>query len=915
MKRKSIIKQGRRIALAACALMVGMGANVSCTDDVLTGQPSWLGNSIYERLQDDGNYTYVLKLIDDLDMREVLGHTGSKTLFAADDQAYEEWFKSNDWGVKNYSQLTAAQKKMLFNNSMINNAYLIELMSNVSGTPPVEGKAMRRETATSIFDSVYVMRPEEMPRTLAWKNFKARGKSIPIFKDATSAPMIHFLPAYMTYNKITSEDLSILTNGQATSANEAWVNGKKVVERDITCKNGYIQKVSGVIESSPNMADILRQHPEMAKWSELVDRFSAPYYNAEGTREYNRIFNNEDSVFTLRYFSKRSAGEEDLSRLPDGTTMAPAQLTFDPGWNHYMYANTMDYDLHYDAGAMIVPTNEALENWWNNEGRDLQDEYKEWDSIPDATLVKLINVNMLQVFSESVPSKFQYVLNDAKESLGITKDDVIACYMGCNGVIYLVNKVFAPAEYSSVAYPALAHTSTMNVIYWAIENRNFLPYLLSMDSKYALLLPNNEAMKYYLDPASYGSTSSVTSEDGESYAVDAPQQIEFRYDRTKSAAERVQASRYNTTVDENGNITQGVRAQETVSRTVINRMLDDLMDQLIIVIADKSKTLEDYVSEGYSYFKTKGGTLIRVTDNGDGHLAFEGGWQMEKKHKKLVSAAEFNKTNGRSYMLDSQMPLGATKSLYMILKEHPEYKAFLEILENDRCDLLSVKLSNKYNPGSSKLGNKNLRLFDNYNYTVFIPTNESIAQLQAENKLPRPRDLEDFNEADESIVDSLCLANGWYGSQGERAMQNHKDSVQVAVKASLNAIVSDFIRYHVMDRSVAIGMAPEANMSGNDYESMKRNPVTGRFFPLTVDFDQTHISIKDVMGNIRQVVKTEGLYNNICREYWFNGTGNTAQLFMGSDAVIHMIDQPLFYENMRDWREVVKEYLVNNKLM
>jgi hypothetical protein len=487
--------------------------------------------------------------------------------------------------------------------------------------------------------------------------------------------------------------------------------------------------------------------------------------------------------------------------------------------------------------------------------------------------------------------------------------------MGCNGVIYLVNKVFAPAEYSSVAYPALAHTSTMNVIYWAIENRNFLPYLLSMDSKYALLLPNNEAMKYYLDPASYGSTSSVTSEDGESYAVDAPQQIEFRYDRTKSAAERVQASRYNTTVDENGNITQGVRAQETVSRTVINRMLDDLMDQLIIVIADKSKTLEDYVSEGYSYFKTKGGTLIRVTDNGDGHLAFEGGWQMEKKHKKLVSAAEFNKTNGRSYMLDSQMPLGATKSLYMILKEHPEYKAFLEILENDRCDLLSVKLSNKYNPGSSKLGNKNLRLFDNYNYTVFIPTNESIAQLQAENKLPRPRDLEDFNEADESIVDSLCLANGWYGSQGERAMQNHKDSVQVAVKASLNAIVSDFIRYHVMDRSVAIGMAPEANMSGNDYESMKRNPVTGRFFPLTVDFDQTHISIKDVMGNIRQVVKTEGLYNNICREYWFNGTGNTAQLFMGSDAVIHMIDQPLFYENMRDWREVVKEYLVNNKLM
>ncbi len=915
MKRKSIIKEGRRVALAACALLVGVGANMSCTDDVLTGQPSWLGNSIYERLQDEGNYTYVLKLIDDLDMREVLGHTGSKTLFAADDQAYEEWFRTNAWGVRNYAQLSTAQKKMLLNNSMINNAYLIELMSNVSGTPPVEGKAMRRETASSIYDSVYVMKPEEMPRTKAWQNFKGRNKSIPIFKDATAAPMIHFLPAYMNYNKITSEDLSILTNGQATSANEAWVNGKKVLERDITCKNGYIQKVSGVIESSPNMADILRQHAQMSKWSELVDRFSAPYYNAAGTREYNRIFNNEDSVFTLRYFSKRSVGGNENTRLPDGTTMASATLSFDPGWNHYMYANTMDYDLHYDAGAMIVPTNEALEAWWNNEGRDLQDEYKEWDSIPDATLAKLINVNMLPVFSESVPSKFEYVLNDAKEKLGITKEDVDSCFMGCNGVVYLVNKVFTPAEYASVAYPALAHTSTMNTLYWVIEYRNFLPYLLSMDSKYALLLPNNDAMKMYLDPSSYGGTSQVVSEEGETSVVEAPQQIEFRYDRTKSSAERVQASRYNTTVDADGNITQGVRAQEVVARTVINRMLDDMMDQLIIVIADKNKTLEDYVSEGYSLFKTKGGTLLRVTDNGDGTLAFEGGWQMEHNHKKLVSQEVFNKTNGRSYLLGDQMPLGATKSLYMTLREHPEYRGFLDILENDRCDLLSVKLNNKYTPGNSKLGNKNMRLFDNYNYTVFVPSTDAITKLQEEYKLPTSRELEDLNEAGESIVDSLCLANEWYGRDGENATQNHKDSVQVAVKACLNSIVSDFIRYHVMDRSVAIGMAPDATMTGNHYESMKRNPETGRFFALTVDYDQNDVTVTDVMGNTRHVVKTEGLYNNICREYWFQGSGNAAQLFMGSDAVAHLIDAPLCYQEMKDWRKVVREYLETNKLM
>ena len=206
MKRKLIARQRRNLGVAACGLLMGAWAVQSCSDDVLTGQPTWLGNSIYERLQEDGNYTTLLRLIDDLEQTEVLSHTGSKTLFAANDSAFQQWFGNNSWGVKRYEELTLPKKKLLLNNSMINNAYLIELLSNVSGTPPLEGMCMRRETAVSIYDSVEVIRPEQMPNTAAWKSYKDAGKSLPIFKDGTTAPMIHFLPAYMRYNKITSED-------------------------------------------------------------------------------------------------------------------------------------------------------------------------------------------------------------------------------------------------------------------------------------------------------------------------------------------------------------------------------------------------------------------------------------------------------------------------------------------------------------------------------------------------------------------------------------------------------------------------------------------------------------------------------------------------------------------------------------
>lgn len=880
MKLRSIARQGRAVAVVTCCLLMGSWTVQSCKDEyTLTGQPSWLGNSIYERLQEDGNYTTLLRLVDDLEQTEVLSHSGSKTLFAANDSAFQAWFGNNKWGVKNYSQLSTAQKKMLLNNTMINNPYLIELLSNVSGTPPLEGMCMRRETATTIYDSVEIISPDKMPATAVWQRFRDQRKSIPILKDATTPPMIHFLPKFMEYYNINSEDLAVLTNHQATSANEAWVNSRKVLERDITCKNGYIQRIDGVIEPMTNMAEVLRQHPQLSKWSELIDRFSAPYYNATATSEYNRLFNNEDSVYTMRYFSKRSAGGTALTETPDGE-VAAALLTFDPGWNQYMYSNTMGYDLHYDAGAMIAPTNEALETWWNNEGKDLQMEYGSWENVPNATLAKLLNVNMLPTFTEAVPSKFERVLNDAKESLGIEARYVDSCFMACNGVVYMVNKVFSPAEYASVAYPALAHQSTMNVIYWAIDQLNFLPYLLSMDSRYSLLLPTNEALLWYLDPATYGGIDRLSG-------MEAPTALEFYYDASKPTTERVQARRFNTTVDTDGNITKGVRTQATVDRSVIDDRLKRLMDDLIIV---------GDVEDGHEYYKTKGGSLIHVSHTTDGRIAFSGGWQKEHNEKPLpVETNEiYPKDNGKSYQLNNEVPMGTQKSIYLTLKGNEAFSEFLALIDNDGANLLGTKLNNEYNAGLTAQGSKNLTLLDNYNYTIYVPTNESIRDLINRGLLPTWDDYEAMEN--EGFADEAAV-----------------DSAQQIIKN----IIVNFIRYHVQDHSVAINMAPELYDEDpetgvktpsyvNIFESMKRNYETGRFFGLESDNSNGQLTVKDVMGNVRHVTKQEGLYNNICREYWFNGSGNTARIFMASDAVIHQIDAPLFYEEMTPWREQIK---------
>lgn len=842
-----------------CIVFLAMGMVVaqvlqSCSDSELEGQPSWLGNSIYEHLQEEGDFQTILRLIDDLDYTGVLSKTGSKTLFAADDEAFSKWFQTNGWGVRSYEQLSMAQKKLLLNSAMINSPYLVELLSNVEAEPdPLEGQCMRRQSSLSVYDSVARCYPAEMPATRYWNVHRSKREGIVLLKDNTSQPMIHLLPRFMSYNNITDDDVRILTNGASSSASEAWVDGQRISERDITCKNGYIQRMEGVPTSMDNMAQIIRRHQNMSQWSTLLDRFCAPYYDATATADYNRLNGTQDSVFVLHYFSSQNKQERD--QAPDGQ-IVEAQLSFDPGWNQYMYTNTQNKDLHYDCGAMLVPTNAALDNWWNTDGLALQDQYKTWDNVPDQVLVELINVNMIPEFISTVPSKFKNIVNDAKVEMGVTTADVDSCFMGCNGVVYLTNKVFAPATYSSVAFPALVHTETMNIIYWGIDKLGFKPYLNSMDSYYSFFIPTNQCLLRYVDPCSFGSTQTVM--------------YQFFYDTDRK---RAGAHRYRYDLSTN---TIGDRLSDATLTQVENR-LADILDNLIVV---------GNVEDGNTYYRTKGGATIKVGNAGDkGRMTVEGSLQMEQNSPVRITQV-FDQTklgNGKAYVVESEVPQSGVKSVYKTLSEHPEYSRFFDLLRGGDPDSTQYNLTTTLVDDKYSCVDYNIRLFDNYHYTVYVPTNESLDALHNAGQLPYWEDLEAQTDA------------AWGGDRDAAKQMRYR----------IRQRILDFLRYHIQDNSIYIGEGP---VSGR-YETSKMNPVNRKFFSLSVNADNSHFSVTDAMGHTRNVLTRSGLYNNSCREYLYSQKDKeqaaSGTLYSSSYAVVHLIDGPLLYSSSQlekmDW--------------
>ena len=120
----------RRLLLGGTLLVAGLGI-YSCSDayDLGEKQPEGL-NNIYGYMKEQGNFSNYLQLIEDLGQAEILSKTGSKTMFIADDDAFAKFYSSNSWGVKNYGELSLAQKKLLLNSSMIDNPYSTSMLSS-----------------------------------------------------------------------------------------------------------------------------------------------------------------------------------------------------------------------------------------------------------------------------------------------------------------------------------------------------------------------------------------------------------------------------------------------------------------------------------------------------------------------------------------------------------------------------------------------------------------------------------------------------------------------------------------------------------------------------------------------------------------------------------------------------------------
>ncbi|MFW6328121.1 MAG: hypothetical protein ACOC2F_07410 [Bacteroidota bacterium] len=873
--KKHFWKQSVQHVILACALFLGNFLFVSCEDDYIYDdrEPEWLGESIYDYLVEDGNYTYYVKLIEDVGYRSVLEKTGSKTVFVADDDAFERFFEDNSWGVSGYNQLSKKQKTLILNYGMLDNAYLLEMLANYnSGDALQRGEALRRNTSLSPFDSIDYDSGDELPDNEWWQPYKQDGMYL--LKDGSTRPLVHFVDRSLKKKGITNEDFETINKGVTRSDGDVHIFDLKVIEGDITCKNGYIHVLEDVLTPKLNIGEFLMSNPNTQIFSSLMERFSAPYYFQslnDDYKELNPDFN--DSIFVKGYFV---VSEANNAGNPGGPTYYPNEesvpenrrLPFSPGWNSYQYTA-----LQADMAAVIAPSDAAMDEYMNSgSGAVLKERFGSWENIPDNIIMKFMNRHMLESFVASVPSRFDKLTDNQNDEIPITPGDVEDSYVGVNGLVYETNRVYAPSDYISVYAPVLFGENT-RIFDWAINKLDYTFYLNSLESRYSLFVPTDEYFDEFIDPITIGQNR--------------PGALKFWFDEEEQI---VNATVYDYD-PETGELGDSIDVIESTlansgtgvderSDFVVNRLWDMLENHIVV----------DGVEGGTGYYKTKGENFLFV-EGSDMNLRVQGGGNLERNEVVEVNN-RFNQDNGNTYLIDApiQMP---TQSIYSVLSDsasYPEFNAFFELLNGfDSGTEFSVFVTGNNNHGIDF----NVSFLNTFHYTLYVPNNESVNQ---------------------------AIEDGVIKSWDEiREMEDQSDQQKEAIEE-----LERFVRYHFQDNSILLNGSAYNNRYSTstiklDEEDTRWNTYKDKFYQIGVKSENGTLTLTpDIIPEpgkedeyVAEVIKDEGYYNILVRDYVFNRAPSSFQTIDGSgsgtaysnsvietaySASIHLIDNVLRYK-------------------
>ena len=918
---------------------------INANDKVKTDQ------TLYDNLQALGNYTTFLKLVDTFadiqrafkaeitdDERKYLGSIDTLTVFAADDEAYARFFANNNWtdaqgrAITSYEQLSNSQKASLIYmsylpgfvtaNCLHSNDYIrgnLRLLTwaydrqfNLVPYKHTGGTDINTFPPQSSNQTNYTQYLNQHPFDGAWIGYGTVGDYSAALAYRGGAMIWN--DDFWQYQGLNQDDLAFVGAADSEGKVRITIGNAHVTQPNQRCKNGYLHLVDEVVVPQPNIMYTLAQARLGDKCplaSSLIQRFNYLSYDYE----YSTMYNNGDST--------RIICNSLLDRVSTTTSQTP---------------------------AVMLPTDEALKAFFLSPDNPLQQYYglnqdnlySSLMSMPREVLEPFVKEWFRTSFTDILPSRY----SNMRSTLGHTlladistpeayKRAVQQVIPAADGLVVVINAVpNAEDIYNELTLAKLVGKVTgaalsANDRYEFNGERSGFPfatnYQREMHNKpFTMFVPTDEGLKQYglVDPMSMAlgmraqyrywslEPQSITTFGYYQIAVSAKA---YRYDYNEAR---------NTDTDRPLGGTYSSSAYDNCANSYYGstkrQLLTDLLDQHI-VLQDANSLL----NTSQHWYLSRSGMPIYMKEHTSSSVVVDGGMQIDlnernsaDKHDCTMLYAGQNST-GTNLFIDRPMQ-PTTQNVYQRLQANDAFSTFFEYavalnsaysLKNQLFgDDASGALSRKYtifadNNSNGRYGNANTMLvnfFHNFNYTIFVPTNEGMKRAVAAG-LPTPDSIEQFVE-DNSDNDG-----------------NLPDDKRAQAQAMYFTLLN-FLKYHFCDKSYFYEPDLEA---GNTEQTATACINTNNQQALMVSINSEYgmLSVRDASGYNKAVMPD--LTNIIARDAEFNAQANMARYILSaSNVVLHGIDgaEYLLFDNTlngdftRAWstpsaaRKFVKKY-------
>jgi uncharacterized surface protein with fasciclin (FAS1) repeats len=418
--------------------------------------PDNLIGTIVDVLKEDGNYTQFCQALEMVDYADIIGKTGSFTVFAPNDSAFREYFKSSG-----YTSLEDIPPETL--RSMI--MYHIVFWS-YSRFKLLYGLGIEDENSEYTTDN---FRKETKYRPPITAEEDSNGRKYNVYHEYKYLSI--FSNEYFQEHKLDAEqNYSFFYPGSGFYGFH--VDNARILEYDVPAQNGWIHKIDRVLVPPDNHEQILNKHPEFSDFKSLLALRSGFAYDDADTRQQkgDGDVNNDgkiDSLFTRIYILNSEVFL--LDKENQGGNGQSATLTvFAPSneaLQRFMAERTTGYSSIHDFDKFWI-------NWYLRHYFG----YNYWPS-------------QMPLMTTEWPMPLASVTTDGN----VSQSNIIYSQMASNGQFYGINRYLLPKSFETAAGPIFGNKD----FEWFSELLVFYKVdilLNNEDIDYTVFAPTNEAL-------------------------------------------------------------------------------------------------------------------------------------------------------------------------------------------------------------------------------------------------------------------------------------------------------------------------------------------------------------------------------------------------------------------------------------